>query len=296
MAAVGRKILKPFDGTVTFNRPAQQNKQPCYLFSFLFCVDLQQFIMQKISATIITFNEEKKIATCLASLQGVADEIIVMDSFSTDATVNICRQFGAKVYQQAWSGYGQQKNDAAAKASFDFILSIDADEALSKLLQHTISEVKKAGLIGVYKMNRLNNFYGYDLHHGNVYPDTMKRIYNRQQVKWSLRLVHETLDIPSGTVITHLKGDLLHKSKDSIEDHISGINRYAALSAKVYYENGKKSAAFKMVFSPVFTFLKAYIFKKGFLDGYPGFIMAKINAQEVFLKYSKLLLLQKNKK
>jgi glycosyltransferase involved in cell wall biosynthesis len=252
--------------------------------------------MHKISATIITFNEEKKIAACLASLQGVADEIIVMDSFSTDNTVAICKQFGAKVYQQAWSGYGQQKNDAAAKASFDYILSIDADECLSPALQHSINKLKETGLIGVYKMNRLNNFYGYDLHHGHVYPDTMKRLYNRREVKWSLRLVHETLDIPEGISITQLQGDLLHKSKDSIEDHVAGINKYAGMTAKVYFEAGKKSALLKMLFSPGFTFIQGYIFKLGFLDGYAGFIMAKINAQEVFLKYSKLLLLQKNKK
>jgi glycosyltransferase involved in cell wall biosynthesis len=252
--------------------------------------------MQKISATIITFNEEKKIAACLASLQGVADEIIVMDSFSTDNTVAICKQFGAKVYQQAWTGYGQQKNDAAAKATFDYILSVDADESLSPALQHSINKLKESGFNGVYKMNRLNNFYGYDLHHGHVYPDTMKRLYNRREVKWSLRLVHETLDIPEGIVITQLQGDLLHKSKDSIEDHVAGINKYAGMTAKVYFEAGKKSALFKMLFSPGFTFIQGYFFKLGFLDGYAGFIMAKINAQEVFLKYSKLLLLQKNKK
>ncbi len=252
--------------------------------------------MSKISATIITFNEEKKIAACLASLQGVADEIIVMDSLSTDATVSICKQFGAKVFQQTWNGYGQQKNAAAAKASFDYILSIDADECLSEALQHSIIEIKKKGMNGVYKMNRLNNFYGYNLHHGNAYPDTMRRIYNRQQVKWSLRLVHETLDIPQELPVTLLKGDLLHRSKDSVQDHIAGINKYSTLSAKVYFEGGKKGAFFKMVFGPAFTFLQGYLFRLGFLDGAPGLIMARINAQEVFLKYSKLLLLQKNKK
>lgn len=252
--------------------------------------------MQKISATIITFNEEKKIAACLASLQGVADEIIVMDSFSTDNTVAICKEFGAKVYQQPWSGYGQQKNDAAAKATFDYILSIDADECLSTTLQHSINKLKETGFTGVYKMNRLNNFYGYNLQHGNVYPDTMKRLYDKREVKWSLRLVHETLDITKDNTITQLQGNLLHKSKDSIEEHVAGINKYAGMTARIYFETGKKSALFKMLFSPGFTFIQGYIFKRGFLDGYAGFIMAKINAQEVFLKYSKLLLLQKNKK
>ncbi|MEP7111434.1 MAG: glycosyltransferase family 2 protein [Ferruginibacter sp.] len=251
--------------------------------------------MQKISAVIITFNEEKKIAVCLASLQGIADEIVVMDSFSTDKTPDICRQFGVKWYQQHWQGYGTQKNDAAGKASNDYILSLDADESLSPALQRSILSSKKAGLAGVYKMNRLNNFYGYDLNHGNAYPDTMKRLYNRKEAKWSLRPVHESLELCEGITIRKLKGDLLHRSKDTLEDHIAGINTYSTMGAQVYFEAGKRAAGFKLVISPLFTFIKGYIFRLGFLDGYAGFMMAKINAHEVFLKYSKLLLLRKNK-
>src|SRR3982750_4255500 len=116
--------------------------------------------MQKILAVIITFNEEKKIAASLPSLQGVADEIVVLDSYSTDGTASICKQFGVKWYQQAWRGYGPQKNDAAGKASYDYVLSLDADECLSPTLQNSILSVKKSGLTGVYQMNRLNNFYG----------------------------------------------------------------------------------------------------------------------------------------
>ena len=251
--------------------------------------------MHKISAVIITFNEEKKIATCLASLLGVVDEILVMDSFSTDKTPAICKQYGVKLYQQNWRGYGFQKNDAVEKASNDYILSLDADESLSPTLQRSIIDAKKDGLSGVYQMNRLNNFYGYNLHYGNAYPDTMKRLYNRTEAKWSQRAVHETLDIAEGTTIRKLAGNLLHRSKDTLEDHIAGINTYSSLSAKVYFESGKKAAGFKLVVSPLFTFIKGYIFRLGFLDGYAGFMMAKINAHEVFLKYSKLLLLQKNK-
>jgi glycosyltransferase involved in cell wall biosynthesis len=252
--------------------------------------------MQKISAVIITFNEEKKIAACLASLQGVADEIVVLDSFSTDKTPDICKQYGVKFYQQQWAGYGQQKNDAAAKASHDYILSLDADECLSAALQRSILELKKHTLAGIYRMNRLNNFYGYNLHHGNAYPDATNRLYNRKEVKWSLRKVHETLEVSTGIGITKLKGDILHKSKDTVHDHIAGINKYSTMSAEVYFENNKKGALLKLLFSPAFTFIKGYFFRLGFLDGYAGFIMAKINAQEVFLKYSKLLLLQKSNK
>lgn len=265
------------------------------IFSFCILRPFSNSAMQNISAVIITFNEEKKIAACLASLQGVADEIVVMDSFSTDKTPDICKQYGVKLYQQSWRGYGFQKNDAAEKANNDYILSLDADESLSPDLQRSIIDAKKAGLSGVYQMNRLNNFYGYDLHYGNAYPDTMKRLYNRREVKWSLRPVHEVLDIGQNILIHKLKGNLLHRSKDTLQDHVAGIDKYSTIGAKVYFESGKRSAGFKLVISPLFTFLKGYVFRLGFLDGYAGFMMAKMNAHEVFLKYSKLLLLQKNK-
>ncbi|MEO6730781.1 MAG: glycosyltransferase family 2 protein [Ferruginibacter sp.] len=252
--------------------------------------------MEKISAVIITFNEEKKIAKCLESLQGVVDEIIVMDCFSTDTTPDICKRYGAHFFQQRWNGYGLQKNTAAEKAVYDYILSVDADESLSPKLQRSIIDAKSAGLQGVYKMNRLNNFYGYDLHHGDAYPDTMKRLYNRREARWSLRQVHETLDISDGIIIRKLAGDILHRSKDTPEDHIAAINKYSTWGAAEYFDQGKKAPVFKLIISPLFTFIKGYVFRLGFLDGYAGFIIAKMNAYEVFLKYSKLLLLKKKSK
>lgn len=252
--------------------------------------------MHKLTAVIITFNEEKKIPACLASLQGVADEIIVMDSMSADRTPDICRQFGVKLYQQPWAGYGQQKNQAAQLASHDFILSMDADEALTPALQHAINQAKKQGLQGVYSMNMRNIYYGYPLRWGGYYPYVKTRIYNRREVKWNVRKVHETLEIPPGTRRTHLEGDIEHRSKDTIEQHLASINRYTSLTAHVYFEQGKRGAFFKMLFSPVFTFFVNYIIRLGILDGAVGFIMARLSAQEAFLKYSKLLLLQKQAK
>ncbi|MEJ0101768.1 MAG: glycosyltransferase family 2 protein [Bacteroidota bacterium] len=249
--------------------------------------------MQGISAVIITFNEEKRIGSCLSSLQGIADEIIVMDSFSTDQTENICRQYGVKFLRQSWQGYGFQKNKAAGQASNDYILSLDADECLSDTLKQSILAEKKTGLSGVYMFSRLNNFYGKDLHHGNSYPDYAKRLYNKTMVKWSERPVHETLEIPAGNAVKKLKGDLLHRTKESIEDHLSFINKYSTLSARAYLENGKKASVFKLLVNPAFAFIKGYFFRFGFLDGYAGLIFAVISSHEVFLKYSKLLLLQK---
>ena len=252
--------------------------------------------MKKISATIITFNEEKEIAACLASLQGVVDEIVVLDSFSTDKTPEICKQFGAKVYQQVWRGYGQQKNDAASKATHNYILNLDADECLSPALQASILKAKTAGLNGVYKMNRLNIFFGYTFKHGLTCPDNILRLYNKAAVKWAAREVHETLDLPKNIPITKLAGDMVHKSKDSLEEFISTINKYAELSASSYLAAGKKASVFKIVFSPPVTFINGFFLKLGFLDGMPGFIMAVSLSIETFLKYSKLYLLQKNKK
>ena len=252
--------------------------------------------MQKISATIITFNEEKKIAACLASLQGVVDEIVVLDCFSTDKTAEICKQFGARVYQQAWRGYGQQKNDAAAKASNQYILNVDADECLSEALQLSILQAKKSWLAGVYKINRLNIFFGYTLKHGLTYPDNILRLYNKAEIKWVPREVHETLDVPGNMPVTKLAGDLIHKSKDSLEEFINTINKYSSLSAASCLAAEKKASLFKIVFSPPVTFINGFILKLGFLDGVPGFIMAVTLSIETFLKYSKLYLLQKNKK
>lgn len=251
--------------------------------------------MQKISATIITFNEEKKIAACLASLQGVVDEIVVLDSFSTDKTPEICKQFGVKFYQQPWRGYGQQKNDAAEKASNNFILNLDADESLSQALQVSILQQKKAALIGIYKMNRVNIFFGYQLRHGFTSPDYILRLYNKTEIKWSPRKVHETLDVPASSVITKLKGDLIHQSKDSLEEFITTINKYSTLSAAAYFEAGKRASVLKIIFSPAVNFFNGFILKLGFLDGVPGFILAVTLSIETFLKYTKLYLLQKNK-
>lgn len=251
--------------------------------------------MQKISAVIITFNEEKKIAACLASLQGVADEIVVLDSFSTDKTPDICKQYGVKFFQQAWAGYGQQKNDAVAKATHDFILSLDADEVLSTTLQKNILSRKKEGLEGVYRFNRLNIFYGYALKYGPTQPDRIIRLYNRRLAQWSLRDVHETLELVVNTKMHGLKGNLEHNSKESLQDFISTINKYSTLSAEYYYSKGKRSNIFKVLISPAFTFFNGYFFRLGFLDGMPGLIMAVTISLETFLKYSKLYFLQRKK-
>ncbi|MFZ4058112.1 MAG: glycosyltransferase family 2 protein [Ferruginibacter sp.] len=252
--------------------------------------------MQKISAVIISFNEANKIGPCLDSLQGVVDEIVVLDSFSTDATPEICKAYGVHFFQQDWKGYGQQKNDANALAHHDYILSVDADERLSDKLKHAILQAKSSGLHGVYKMSRLNNFYGKYLHHGITYPDTQHRLFNRKEVQWKQRVVHETIDIPATVTIQFLQGDLLHDGTDTIKDHLNTINKYTSLSAKAYFESGKRANFFNLWLNPAVAFIQGYIFKLGFLDGQTGYIVAKNIAFEVYLKYSKLLHLQQQHK
>lgn len=252
--------------------------------------------MHKISATIISFNEEKKIAACLASLQGVVDEIIVLDSFSTDNTPEICKQFGVKFFQQKWVGYGPQKNAAAAKANHAYILNLDADECLSDNLQQSLLHAKKTGLKGVYKFNRQNIFFGKTLRYGPTSPDFVLRLYDKTAVSWAAKEVHETLDVPNQISISTLQGNLIHQSKETLQEFLQTINNYSTISAQSYFATGKKSSWYKIYFSPLLTFVSGYFFKFGFLDGLPGFIMAKTMAMETFLKYSKLYLLQKNKK
>jgi glycosyltransferase involved in cell wall biosynthesis len=251
--------------------------------------------MKKLSAVIITFNAEKKITACLSSLQGVVDEIVVLDSFSTDQTPAICRQFGVRFHQQAWKGYGAQKNDAHALAAHDYILSLDADEYLSPELQQSLLAVKKSGLEGVYRFNRRNLFFGYTLRHGHTAPNIIIRCFPRKQVGWSLREVHETPIVPQGMPVHLLKGDLIHKSKDTLGEYISTLNSYSEAGARVMYQNGRRSGFFSILFRPAFTFIQGYFIRLGLLDGIPGLLMALTFSFETFLKYAKLYLLQSQK-
>jgi glycosyltransferase involved in cell wall biosynthesis len=253
--------------------------------------------MQKISAVIISFNEEKRIATCLASLQGVADEVLVMDAFSTDNTVGICRQFGAKVYQQAWAGFGKQKNDAVAKASYDMILSLDADEVITDELARSIIHLKKQACINnLYRVKRLNNYYGKFIRHGMENPDIKPRLYNRRFAKWNQSLVHEALEY-EGNAAPLLSGWLHHFTYNSIAEHQQKADKYTSLAAEDYFKKGKPVPGFiKLVASPAFTFCKAYLLRAGFLDGWHGWIVAKMHANGVLLKYSKLKMMYYNQK
>jgi len=248
-----------------------------------------------ISAIIISFNEASRIAACLKSLHGVVDEIVLVDNGSTDDTVTIAKSFGARIYIQEWLGYGPQKNFAASKASHEWILQIDCDERLDEGLRQAVMQLKQTTMSGAYELLRLNNFYGKFIRHGLQFPDKNIRLWNKQDFMWDDKKVHESLTLPKGFKITRLKGFLLHYSYSSIEHHIAKSNRYTTEGAEELYRNGKKIFWWKMWLGPLFTFINAYIIRKGFLDGWHGFVIASMEANITYMKYAKLWELYANK-
>lgn len=251
--------------------------------------------MSKISGVIIAFNEEHYISKCLESLQGVVDEIVVIDSFSTDQTVKICEAHGARVIQRAFVGFTDQKNFANDQAQYDYILSLDADEALSDELKASILKVKPTLSAEGYSFNILNHYCGQWIHHSNWYPGTKIRLYNRHQARWySPTNLHETIKLNTPTSVVKLNGDLLHWAYDSYSEHHQKNDRYTTLAAVNHVKNkGKKIPVFKIIVNPFWKFFKNYFIKKGFLDGFQGFVICSMAGYSTFLKYIKIIELQK---
>ncbi len=253
----------------------------------------------RISAVIITYNEEENIARCLSSLLSVADEIVVVDSFSTDNTRKIVSEFkGVKFFSCKWLGYAAQKNYANSLATNNTILSIDADEVLSPELQQSIKELKEKDetIIRVYEVSRLTNYCGSWIKHCGWYPDKRVRIFNKKNSQWQGEFVHETLKVEPNPEVVHLKGDLLHYSYKNTSDHIIRIDKYSSLSAQEAHKNGKTTSVIGVVFRPLWRFLRDYCFKLGFLDGFAGYRVCRISAISTFLKYSKLMEMQNSAK
>ncbi|WEK36730.1 MAG: glycosyltransferase family 2 protein [Candidatus Pseudobacter hemicellulosilyticus] len=244
--------------------------------------------MEPISAVIITKNEERNIRRCIHSLKSVADEIIVVDDHSTDNTPAICREEGVKLIQQSWLGFGQQKNVGNDAAAHNYILSMDADEALDPVLTEAIRQAKATGLKGVYQVSRLSSYYGRFIRHGDENPDRKIRLFNRHTVRWGQQRVHETLDMPAGTPVTLLKGWLLHYPYYRFSEHHRKLDSYTSLTALDYFERGKKAPVYKILFSPWWTFMQSYFFKLGLLDGMHGFVLAVMRAHASFSRYVKL--------
>jgi glycosyltransferase involved in cell wall biosynthesis len=240
-----------------------------------------------ISAVIITYNEESNIRRCLEALTTLVDEIIVVDSFSTDATPEICGQMNVRFFSQPWEGYSAAKNFGNAQSQYEYILSVDADEVVSEELFRSILSIKYS-LKGAYKFNRLTNYAGKWVHHCGWYPDAKIRLFPRSKAKWKGDFVHETLWIDESLTVSHLKGDLLHYSYHSKADHEKRIEKYSTLHAEKMFAEGKKGGMFSMIFSPLAKFFRNYFLQLGFLDGCTGFTVCRLSAKAVFLKYKKL--------
>ncbi|MCB0262134.1 MAG: glycosyltransferase family 2 protein [Calditrichaeota bacterium] len=250
--------------------------------------------MTPISVVVITKNEAENIARCIRSVQEIADEIIIVDAHSTDDTVAICKSLGATVISRNWEGYAQNKNIGNAQAKHDFILSMDADEALSDELISEIRQVKQQ-LRGVYSFNRLTNYCSTWIRHSGWYPDTKTRLFDRRIARWQGDFVHETLTFPAETPQTHLRGDLLHYSYHSISDHVHRQDRYSELAAQELQNKNYNGSIKKLLFGPVGRFLKSYVVKKGYRDGFYGFIICSMAAFYVFLREAKAMHLAKQR-
>jgi glycosyltransferase involved in cell wall biosynthesis len=244
--------------------------------------------MIKISAVIITYNEERNIERCLQSLVGIADEIVVVDSFSTDRTESLSVPFGVRFLKHAFEGHIQQKSWAATQASYDYVLSLDADEALSDKLKDSIKEVKKNWKADGYSYSRLNNYLGKWIKHCGWYPDVKLRLWDRRKGDWGGNNPHDKVIMQEGCSFKRLSGDLLHYSYYSIQQHLNQINSFTEIAAKEAVANDKSSSMFKAVYKSIWKFKRDYIFKLGFLDGYYGFVICVLSAYAVFIKNIKI--------
>jgi glycosyltransferase involved in cell wall biosynthesis len=243
-----------------------------------------------VSAVLITRNAAAVLESCLESLR-FADEIVIVDSASSDATPEIAARHGARVVQKEWLGFGRQKQFAVDQAKNDWVLCLDADERVSRELGASIQQALASPVSPVYRMARRNRFLGRWLSHGEGYPDWSPRLFNRMNARWSDDLVHEKVlyAVTPGT----LSGDLMHDSSDDLAAYLDRQNRYTTLAARQAYELGRRSGVLHLLFSPVVRFFKFYILRLGFLDGVPGLLHISIGCMNSYMKYAKLLELHK---
>jgi glycosyltransferase involved in cell wall biosynthesis len=239
-----------------------------------------------LSAVLITRNAAHVLDTCLESLAFV-DEIVVVDSASSDSTLEIAARRGARVVQKEWLGFGRQKQFAVEQAAHDWVLCLDADERVSPELAASIAAAVVAPVSPVYRMARRNRFLGRWLSHGEGYPDWSPRLFNRMNARWSDDLVHEKVlySVTPGT----LKGDLLHDSSDDLAAYLDRQNRYTTLAARQAFELGRTVGLLHLLLSPVVRLFKFYVFRLGFLDGLPGLLHISIGCMNSYVKYAKLI-------
>ena len=241
--------------------------------------------MTKLSATIVTLNEERKIARTVESLR-CCDEIVVLDSGSTDRTCAIARSLKVRVIEEPWRGYAAQKNRAAECASNDWILSLDADETLTEELEGEILLLKQEGpRCDAYAMPRMAQYLGRWIRHGGWYPDRKIRLYDRRKATWHGEFVHESVAVNGTTGDLH--GALHHFTCDSLSEHLTTLDRYTTLAAAELVSRGRRPSFSRLLLDPAWTFLRTYMVRRGFLDGFQGLAIAYFAALYTFLKYAK---------
>ncbi len=249
--------------------------------------------MKKLSVVIIAFNEASRISRCIESVLEVADEVLVVDSFSTDDTKKIAEKLGARVVQEKFRGYVEQKNFALGLADGNWILSLDADEAIDNKLKEELKQIKEIDAQNVvFQVNRFNCYCGKWIRHGAWFPDEKVRIFAAQSGQWGGLNPHDRFEPRPGIKIEKLSGQILHWSYDSVEAHQEKIQKFAKIGAEAYFKAKKKAFWWNPVFSPLARFFRDYVLKMGFLDGKAGFTIAWLTAKEVRLKYQFLRALQ----
>lgn len=247
---------------------------------------------QPLSAVIITLNAASQLKDCLKSV-AFCDEIVVVDSGSTDGTQAVAEKYGARVVTSEWRGFGPQKQFAIEQAAYDWVLCIDADERVTGELRTSIESALAAPGSRAYRFPRCNRFMGRYLRHGEGYPDWSLRLFDRRHGRWSEDPVHERV-IADGAVGT-LAGDLMHDSAETLDSYLAKQNRYTTLAAKEALARGKTANAAHVVLSPLLRFLKFYILRRGFLDGVPGLVHILIGCGNSFAKYAKIISFQADK-
>jgi len=252
--------------------------------------------MEKLSVVIITYNEEKNIARCIDSVKTLADEILILDSNSNDNTVAIAESRGAIVKQESFKGFIQMKNRAVQLADNDYILSLDADEALDPVLADSIRKVKENFTFQAYRMNRCTNYCGQFIRHGTWYPDKKIRLFDRRIAQWGGINPHDKIDLKENITAEQLRGDILHYSYYSIAEHVAQNNKFSTIAAESLFTNGKRTRLLNIIINPLWAFIQSYFIKAGILDGLFGFVIAIQISHMTFLKHIKLYLLWKSSK
>lgn len=247
----------------------------------------------RLSVVVITLEAASQLPECLASV-GFADEILVVDAGSSDGTRDIARSLGARVIEQPWMGFARQKQFAVDQAENDWVLSIDADERVAPPLADSIRAALAEPRFAAFRLARRNRFMGCWLAHGEGYPDWCLRLFDRRRGRFSDDVVHERVLVDG--VVGDLSGDLLHESVESLERYLAKQGRYSNLLAESQFAKGHRANWLRMVGSPVVRFLRFYFLRRGFLDGVPGLVHIAVGCFASFMKYARLLELEREKR